>query len=141
MSATNSPASTTETIAVSATTSILNVNMTNVTKLTGSNFLMWSRQVHALLDGYDLGGYIKGSIVVPLATITTDDGITTNPAYTLWKRQDRLIYSALLGAITTTIQPILSTASEIWQTLTMTYAKPSRAHVKQIRQQIQNWKK
>ena len=118
--------------------------MTNVTKLTGSNFLMWSRQVHALLDGYDLAGYIVGSIAVPSATITSDDDITTNPAYTLWKRQDRLIYSSLLGAITPTIQPIMSTAStasEIWQTLTMTYAKPSRAHVKQIRQQIQNWKK
>ena len=118
--------------------------MTNVTKLTGSNFLMWSRQVHALLDGYDLAGYIVGSIAVPSATITSDDDITTNPAYTLWKRQDRLIYSSLLDAITPTIQPILSTASsasEIWQTLTMTYAKPSRAHVKHIRQQIQNWKK
>ena len=118
--------------------------MTNVTKLTGSNFLMWSRQVHALLDGYDLAGHIEESVVVPPATITTDDGIAPNPDYTLWKRQDRLIYSALLGAITTTIQPILSTAStasEIWQTLTMTYAKPSRAHMKQIRQQIQNWKK
>ena len=100
---TNSPATTTETIAVSATSSILNVNMKNVTKLTGSNFLMWSRQVHALLDGYDLADYIEGFIVVPSATITSEDGITTNPTYTLWKRQDRLIYSSLLSAITPTI--------------------------------------
>lgn len=122
MSATPSPASTTETIAVSVTSSVLNVNMTNVTKLTSSNFLMWSRQVHALLEGYDLAGHIEGSIVVPPVTITTDDGVAPNPDYTLWKRQDRLIYSALLGAITTTIQPILSTAStalEIWQILTI----------------------
>lgn len=142
--ATNSPHSTIETIAISATTSILNINMSNVTKLTSSNFLMWSRQVHALLDGYDLAGYIDGSVVVPSATLTTDEGVTPNPAFNIWKRQDRLVYSALLGAITTTIQPILSTAataSEIWTTLTMTYAKPSRAHVKQIRQQIQGWKK
>ena len=85
MSGTNSPFSTTETITVSATSSILDINMTNVTKLTASNFLMWSRQVHALLDGYDLTGYLDGSFVVPCATITTDDGVAPNPAYNLWK--------------------------------------------------------
>lgn len=44
-----------------------------------------------------------------------------------------------------TLQPLPSTATttseEIWSILTSTYAKPSREHVKQIRQQIQNWKK
>lgn len=82
---TNFPSPTIETIAVTATSSLLHVNMTNVTKLTGSNFLMWSRQVYALLDGYDLAGYIEGSIVAPSPTITSDDGIAPNPAYTLWK--------------------------------------------------------
>lgn len=125
----NSPASNSETITVSNTTTLLNINMTNVTKLTSSNFLMWSRQVHALLDGYDLTGHIDGSVVVPPAMITGADGIVNNPAYVLWKRQDRLIYSSLLGAITVTLQPLLSTAAtaaDIWTTLTTTYAKPSR---------------
>lgn len=51
----------------------------------------------------------------------------------------RLIYSALLGAITTTLQPILSstnTVAEIWSTLSDTYAKPSRGHYKQLQQQL-----
>lgn len=39
-----SPASTNETIIVSTTPTLLNVNMTNVTKLTSTNFLMWLRQ-------------------------------------------------------------------------------------------------
>ena len=107
----NSPATNSETITVSATPTLLNVNMTNVAKLTGSNFLMWSRQVLAVLDCYDLAGYIEGSIVVPPQTTMTDDEITTNPSYTLWKRQNCLIFSALLGAITSTIQLILSTAT------------------------------
>lgn len=89
--------------------------------------------MHAFLDGYDLAGYLDESTLVPDITITGDDGaIATNPAYTLWKRQDRLIYSALLGAITMTLQPILSTATtaaEIWTILKTTYAKPSRGHV------------
>lgn len=107
----SSPAYHSETINVSDNQTILNVNMTNVTKLTSTNFVMWSRQVHALFDGYDLAGFIDGSVIIPPPTLTTEGTIATNPAYTLWKRQDRLLYSALLGAISTSLQPILSTAT------------------------------
>ncbi|CAA7053046.1 unnamed protein product [Microthlaspi erraticum] len=123
-----SPAASNETVVVSTNQNILNVNMTNVTKLTASNFLMWSLQVHALLDGYDLAGFLDGSTVIPTSTITTNGVTTANPEYTLWKRQDKLIYSALFGAITVSIQPILSTtttSAQIWSTLSATYAKPS----------------
>ncbi|CAA7014904.1 unnamed protein product [Microthlaspi erraticum] len=135
-----------ETITVSSGSqkSLLNVNMTNVTKLTSTNFLMWSRQVHALLDGYDLAGYVDDSIIIPSPTVTTADVVTQNPAYLLWKRQDKLIYSALLGAITNSIQPLLSTAetaAEIWTILSSTYAKPSRGHLKQLKHQIKQWTK
>lgn len=60
---------------------------------------MWSLQVHALLDGHALAGYIDGSIIVPPETITLNDQTSANPDFTTWKRQDKLIYSALLGAI------------------------------------------
>lgn len=141
---TTSQASSNETIVVPNATNLLNVNMTNVTKLTASNFLMWSRQVHALLDGYDLAGFIDGSMVTPPPTLTTADVITVNPAYTLWKQQDKLIYIALLGAITVSIQPILSTtttSAQIRETLSATYAKPSRGHIKQLKQQVKQWTK
>lgn len=41
-------------------TSVANqtVNMTNITKLSYSDYLMWSFQVHALLDGYNLVDYL-----------------------------------------------------------------------------------
>lgn len=139
-----SPASSHETILVSDKPTLLNINMTNVSKLTASNFLMWSRQVLALLDGYDLAGYVDGTLPVPNPTNNTDGVQTPNPAYTIWKRQDMLIYSALLGAITVSIQPILSTtttSAQIWAILSATYAKPSRAHIKQIREQIKQWTK
>lgn len=105
---------------------------------------MWSRQVHALFDGYELSSYLDGSRPLPPPTITTDGVQTVNPEYTHRKRQDKLIYSSLLGAITTTIQPLLSraeTAAQIWEVLASIYAKPSRAHIKQIRQQLKDWKK
>ncbi|CAA7035663.1 unnamed protein product [Microthlaspi erraticum] len=133
-----------ETVVVSNSVSIVHVNMSNVTKLTATNFIMWSRQVHALFDGYDLAGYLDGSIEVPPPTITTDNVVSVNPLYTTWKRQDKLVFSALLGAINVSIQPLLSTANtaaEIWTILTSTYAKPSRGHLKQLRQQLKQWTK
>jgi len=105
---------------------------------------MWRRQVQALLNGYDLTGYIDGSIVVPPATITANGAVTVNPAFKHWQRQDQLIYSALLGAISISVQPILSrttTSAEIWTKLMDTYAKPSWSHIQQLRQQIKQWKK
>lgn len=140
----SSPATSSETIVTSDSIHLLNINMTNVTKLTDSNFLMWSRQVHALLDGYDLTSYIDGSIVAPPPTNTTDGAVTVNPEYKQWKRQDELIYSALLGAISVTVQPLLSTtmtSAQIWETLSSIYAIPSRGHIRQLRQQIKQWVK
>lgn len=105
---------------------------------------MWSLQVHALFDGHDLAGYLDGSTIVLAPTITNNNEVTINPAYTFWKRQDKLIYSALLGAVSLTIQPILSraaTSAAVWKTLAETYAKPSRGHIKQLKTQLKNWNK
>ncbi|CAA7035750.1 unnamed protein product [Microthlaspi erraticum] len=97
-------------VITSTTTSLLNLNMSNITKLSSSNYLVSSRQVHALFDGYD----------------------------------NKLIYSALLGALSQTIQPLVSLAStsaDVWDTLASTYAKPSRGHIKQLQHQLKQWKK
>ena len=139
-----SPASSTETIIVSNTRTLLNVDMANITKVTSTNFIMWKRQVNSLLDGYGLAGHVEGSIEIPPPTLTVDGQVTINNEYSLWKRQDNLIYSALLGAITTPVQALLSTtttAADIWITLSATYAKPSRGHILQLRQQLKQWTK
>lgn len=97
--ANDSPASSIETIALSNPRTLLNVNMVNVTKLTATNFIMWNRQVHSLLERYNLAGYVDGCIDIMSPTLTVDDQVIVNNEYVLWKRQDKLIYSALLGAI------------------------------------------
>ncbi|XP_010461805.1 PREDICTED: uncharacterized protein LOC104742489 [Camelina sativa] len=125
-------------------TSLLHVNMTNVTKLTTTNYLMWSRQVHALFDGYDLAAYLDGSKQYPDATINVNGVSSPNPAFAHCQRQDKLLYNALLGAISVSVQPLLSranSAAEIWSTLASTYAKPSRGHIRQIKLQLKQWKK
>lgn len=115
--------------------------MSNVSTLTSDNYLTWSLQIHALLDGYDLSGHLDGTTVAPTETITTDDQTVVNPAYTMWRRQDRLIYSTLIGAISPSLQPLLSRTTssfEVWTTLVSTYAKPSHGHLKKIKTQLKN---
>ncbi|CAA7032028.1 unnamed protein product [Microthlaspi erraticum] len=140
MSATSGNAS--ETIIANNQT-LLNINMSNVTKLTLTNYLMWKLQVNALLDGYALADHLHGSATIPPNTISVGDVTSENPDYVTWKCQDKLIYSALLGTISLAIQPILSrttTACDIWSTLAQTYAKPSRGHIRQLKL-LKNWTK
>lgn len=124
--------------------SLLHINMSNVTKLTASNYIMWSRQVHALLHGYGLSHYLDPSRNSPDRQITVNNVVSENPEYEVWNRQDQLIYSALIGALSLNVQPTVSrsnTSAAVWITLAETYAKPSRGHIKQLQHQIKQWKK
>ncbi|XP_010496400.1 PREDICTED: uncharacterized protein LOC104773481 [Camelina sativa] len=134
----------TDTIVTNTNHTLLHINITNVTKLTPTNYLMWKLQVHALVAGYGLVGHLDCSMPAPSPTLTPETAVSDNPAFVNWQRQDKLIYSALLGAISLNVQPILSrttTSSEIWSTLAETYAKASRGHVQQLKDQLQTWTK
>ncbi|KFK33813.1 hypothetical protein AALP_AA5G063300 [Arabis alpina] len=129
---------------IDSTQNLLNINMSNINKLTSTNYLTWNLQVNALLDGYALAGYVDGSTPAPDATVTTNSITTPNPAFVTWKRQDRLIFSALLGTISPAIQTLVSkskTSAEMWKTITSTYAKPSRGHIQQLKQQLIEYSK
>ncbi|RVW36896.1 Retrovirus-related Pol polyprotein from transposon RE1 [Vitis vinifera] len=92
-----------------------------------------------LLEGYDLHHFIDDAHTPPPPTITVTSVASLNPAYTTWKCQDRLIFSALLGAISVSLQPLIArttTSLDAWQTLANTYAKPSRGHIKQLKEQL-----
>lgn len=123
---------------------LLNINMVNITKLTTTNFMTWNLQVHALLDGYNLAGHLDGSTPAPEQTITIDDAVSVNPAFTKWRRQDRLIYSALIGTLSPSIQAMVTntkTAQDVWKALSTTYATPSRGHIQQLRLQLKQYTK
>ncbi|PNX60758.1 hypothetical protein L195_g060339, partial [Trifolium pratense] len=93
------------------------ITFTNVTKLLPNNYPNWKQQIEVLLDGHDLLKYPDGSfpapsemIVTAPASLTTTSSETTpaaaslpvttpNPAYQTWRRQDRLIYGALLTTL------------------------------------------
>lgn len=115
---------------------LVSINITNITKLIPSNYITWSLQIRSLLEGYDPFGFLDGSNLSPAPTIIASDKSSPNPAYITWKRQDRLLFSALLGAVSLPIQPLLTrgtTSHEAWVTLANTYGKQSRGHINKLR--------
>ena len=118
----------------------LTINLSKITKLSSTNYLTWSLQIQSLLEGYDLHHFIDGTHTPPPPTVTITSVASPNPTYTTYKCQDHLIFSALLGAISVSLQPLIAhttTSLDAWQTLANTYAKPSRGHIKQLKEQLQ----
>lgn len=115
---------------------LLSVNMSGVTKLTTVNYLMWSRQVRALLEGHELQHFIDDTNNAPSQTVVVNDVASPNPAYAAWRRQDRLLYSSLIGAISLPVQSVVSSATttkEVWTILATTFGNPSRGHIRQLK--------
>ena len=64
---------------------------------------------------------------------------TKNLAYQTWRRQDRLIYGALLTTLSNEAASLVSqtkTSHGLWTLLKNTYAKASRSHLKQLKEHL-----
>ncbi|XP_013598963.1 PREDICTED: uncharacterized protein LOC106306765 isoform X2 [Brassica oleracea var. oleracea] len=95
------------------------------------------RQIRALLEGHELHHFLDAP--APLATIVVDGTASPNPDYAPWRRQDRLLYSAIIGAISLPVQPVMSSAmttADVWNILASTYGNPTRGHIRQLKFQI-----
>ncbi|RVW71302.1 Retrovirus-related Pol polyprotein from transposon RE1 [Vitis vinifera] len=117
------------------------ITIHNSIKLTPTNYLSWKTQMEAILIGYDLQKFIDGSYPAPPTTITTNNVVSTNPAYQTWLRQDKLLFGALVGTLSSTLVPLITqskTSYEAWQILANTYARPSRGHIKQLKDHLKN---
>lgn len=128
---------TAEVINTGNTSNVVSVNMVNVTKLSSTNYITWSAQIKSLLRGYDLLKHIDATAIPPPMTNTGSD--EPNPNYIIWQRQDSLVYRSLMGSIEVANQPKIATATTAlgaWTLLASTYAKPTRGHIKQIRNQL-----
>ncbi|CAJ2666261.1 unnamed protein product [Trifolium pratense] len=118
------------------------ITLSGVTKLLPTNYLNWKLQVEAFLDGFDLLKYTDGSFPAPTATITTTatPPVTSpNPAFQTWRRQDRLIYGAILTTLSDEVASLVSqtkTSHDLWELLKNTYAKASRSHLKQLKERL-----
>lgn len=120
---------------------LLAVNMSNITRLTTTNYLMWSKQIQALLEGHELHSFLEKTPSTPEAVLTNNGLVEPNPAYAPWRRQDRLLYSAIIGAISLPVQPLVASATtthEVWSTLNLVFGTPTRGHIKQLKYQIKS---
>ncbi|KAK1441497.1 hypothetical protein QVD17_07436 [Tagetes erecta] len=110
----------------------------NIT-LTSQNFSVWRRHVQSTLIGLDLDNYITGATPTPPKTITEKDTVKPNPDYTIWFRQDQVIFSALLGSCSDEIQPLIasaSTAKDAWDRLTSSFASKSRSRIISLKSKL-----
>ena len=70
---------------------LLTVNMSNITKLTNANYLKWSKQICALLEGLELHGFLDETTMAAATILNAEGQNVVNPDYPPWRRQDRLL--------------------------------------------------
>ncbi|XP_010523508.1 PREDICTED: uncharacterized protein LOC104801833 isoform X2 [Tarenaya hassleriana] len=122
---------------------LINVNVTNMAKLTATNYLTWSIKIRALLQGYDLDGFLDPT-QAPAVSIIANNVSSPNPAYKPWFCQDRLVFSALLGSISAECQALVAsatTSATARTTLLQTYGRSSQGHVKLIKDHMRRYTK
>lgn len=64
---------------------------------------MWRSQMRALLEGHELHHFIDASANTPAPTVVIDGVSASNPLYAPWRCQDRLLYSAMIGALSQSV--------------------------------------
>lgn len=77
--------------------------------------------------------------MVPTPLPITDGASIPHPDYSIWFRQDRLLFGALVGTLSPAIVPLVTNASsslEAWNILSNTYANPSRGYIKQLQYRL-----
>ena len=85
-------------------------------------------------------GFIDGNRPCPPPILEVNGVDMINPEYSLWICQDQPILNVIVGSLSSTIIPFitsLKTSKNAWTTLATTYAKP-RGRVMQIKGQLAN---
>ena len=114
----------------------INATQQITTRLTPTNFPSWHTQFESLLLGYNLYGYVDGTL--PCPSIDSPDAAPT-AAYFHWFRQDKLILNAILTSVSDAVIPFIAaskTSSQAWNKLTKLYASRSRTRVMQLKEDL-----
>jgi gag-polypeptide of LTR copia-type len=96
------------------------------------------------LRGYDLVGFIDGSLHPPSPTIVHNEITSVNPAFSKWHQQDQLILAWLFSSISALILvQILNVESsfQLWQRIQQFHTYQSLAKVLELKMLLQTSKK
>lgn len=132
----------------SSPTNLVIVNPANQithVKLGDDNFLLWELQISSGIHGLGLEYLLTEKTPIP-EKFSIEDGMSekVNPLYTLWCRQDQLLFSFLLGSMQESIQAQMigcTTSVQLWSRVTHLFATRSRARVMQYKMHLQTLKK
>lgn len=117
----------------------INVAAQTPIKLMPTNYCAWRMQFQIVLIGYNLIGYVDGSLPYPPTHLSASNGFegsTINPTHLAWIRQDQLILNAIVDSLSPDLVSFIITAKssrQAWELLLNTYAKPSRGRIMQLR--------
>lgn len=107
------------------------VVITNL-KLTGPNYLTWSKAMEMIITGKGKENYILGNETVLL---------TSDPWYRIWKIENSMVMSWLIGSMSPEIADnfiLYSTAKEIWDAAMELYSKhDNTAELYELEAQLQ----
>ncbi|XP_016683859.1 uncharacterized protein [Gossypium hirsutum] len=116
-----------------------------VVKLDEGTFLQWKQQVRFIVNGYDLFGFLDGSVSAPPRFVQAPDGaLVLNPAASVFTQQDNLITSWLLSTISSTIISSfmdVQSASEVWSTALAMFAADTNMRQERLRHELHSLKK
>ncbi|TYK10642.1 Retrovirus-related Pol polyprotein from transposon TNT 1-94 [Cucumis melo var. makuwa] len=125
-------------------------NKISLVKLNDDTFLLWKFQILTALEAYDLENFLESESEPPSKYLISTESSsasatgTPNPAYKVWKRQDRLISSWLLGSMSEEILNQMlhcKSAKEIWETLQGIFSSRYLAQAMQFKNKLHNIKK
>ncbi|KAF5464237.1 hypothetical protein F2P56_014329 [Juglans regia] len=114
----------------------VNANTQLPLKFTPTNYPSWRAQFVTLLIGYDLMGFIDGTLQCPSRGGPTQPPFAT---YTLWYRQDQLLLHAIFASVSKVVMPLIAsvaTSYSAWERLRRLYANKSRTHVMQLKEDL-----
>ncbi|KAF5454886.1 hypothetical protein F2P56_024519 [Juglans regia] len=109
-------------------------------KLTPTNFPAWRCQFESLLIGYDLMGYLDGTLPCPsLSGVSSAEQAAVKVAYSHWILQDKLLLNAILAGVSKSVVSHIATTETsmaAWKTLTRLYASHSCTRVMQLKEDL-----
>ncbi|MBA0654799.1 hypothetical protein Goklo_021733, partial [Gossypium klotzschianum] len=105
-------------------------------KLDESNFVQWQHHISLIVEGYELTGFLDGTLPAPPRFIQSQEGPpVSNPEASLFHQQDKLLASWLLSTVSS---PLLSyftnarSACDVWTTATRLFAAATGAKLSRI---------
>lgn len=114
-------------------------------KLEEGNFIQWQQHVKFIVEGYELTGFVDGSLHCPPRFLTDqDDNLTRNPEFAFFQQQDKLLASWLLSTIINSILVCfigVKTSCDIWSTANRLFVAVTGSQLSRVKHDLHAIKK